>query len=286
MGSLSYAKATKIIYETPSRKNKPEKLLEDNGLIAVVGLHGLPGTTQNIYNIRFIIDSAVDEARRLYKAGVRNIMVQNVNDTPMQTIIGPDTVAHITAAAYAVRNVLPDDCVMGVSVLRDNGHALVSVASAVEADYIRPKCYVGSVTGIDGVHTGIINEVLEMRYKLKCNVQIWPDIHDRSTVPMGGVTLIDAVTQAVSMGLVDAVNIAGKSFAESLAMVDAVKEEIPGLYVNLGGGASPSNLSDVYAHYDGAFVASCFKDTGNMTGKLDDERLSNFMNIYQKIKNR
>lgn len=283
MGSLSYAQAKKIMYSTPDRKNKPEKILTDKGLIAVVGLHGLPGTTQNIHNIRFIIDSAVDEAKRLYEAGVRNIMVQNVNDTPMRTELGPDTVAHITASAYAVRNVLPDDCIMGVSVLRDNGHALVSVASAVEADYVRPKCYVGAVVGIDGVHTGIINEVLEMRYNLRCNVQIWPDIHDRSTVPIGGVTLVDAVSQAVSMGLVDAVNLAGKSFSESLAMADEVKAEFPDLYINLGGGANPNNLSDVYAHFNGAFVASCFKDTGNMTGVLDDAKLNNFMKIYKNI---
>ncbi len=283
-GPANYAIPNRIKYDTPDRPNKPANLLTKHGLCAVVGTLGLPGTTQNQYPLRHIIEVAVDEAKRLYAAGVRNIMVQNVNDVPMKIEIGPETVANMTAVAYAVRNALPDDCIMGVSVLRDNGNALVSVASAVEADFIRPKCYVGSIVGIDGLHSGIINDVLEMRYKLKCNVQIWPDIHDRSSMPLGGVTLLDAVQQAITAGLADAFSLAGKNFQESIEMVDMVKSALPDSYVFLGGGANPGNLQTVYDHYDGIYVASCLKDTGNMTGKLDDEKLKVFMDAYRNLK--
>jgi len=210
-------------------------------------------------------------------------MIQNVNDVPMYVNVGAHIVSAMSAICYAIRNTLPDDCIMGVSILRDDGEAIVSVANSTEMDYIRPKCYVGAVVGVDGVHQGIINEVLETRYKLKCNVQIFPDIHDRSTSPLGNVDIIDAVAQAVSSGLCDAVNITGKNFDESIFLAKKVKDAFPNLYVNLGGGANAKNLSVVYQHFDGLFVASCLKDTGNMTGKLDDAKLAEFMDAYYNL---
>lgn len=283
-GPGNYAIATRIKYDTPDRPGKPEKVLSPKGLIAVVGVHALPGTTQCTHTLRETIADAIDEAKRLYAAGIRNIMIQNVNDVPMAVNIGANIVTSMTAICYAVRNAIPADCVMGVSVLRDHGEILVSVAHATEMDYIRPKCYVGSVVGIDGIHHGIINDVLETRYKLKSNVAIIPDIHDRSTSPLGGVTLVDAVAQAKSAGLVDGINLAGKHFDDSLTMADEIKAAFPDLYINIGGGANPSNLETVYKHFDGIFVASCLKDTGNMTGKLDDEKLRIFMEAYNKVK--
>ena len=283
MSSANYAHANVIRYDTPDRVGKPADILQPKGLIAVVGVHALPGTTQNTHTLRQIIADAVDEAKRLYAAGIRNILIQNVNDVPMHVHVGANVVTSMSVICYAVREAIPADCVMGVSVLRDDGEVMVSVANAAEMDYIRPKCYVGAVVGIDGIHSGIINEVLETRYKLRSNVEIIPDIHDRSTTPIGGVALLDAVAQATSAGLCRAINLAGKNFDDSLKMADEVKKEFHDLYINIGGGAKPSNLKTVYEHFDGVFVASCLKDTGNMTGKLDDDKLHAFMDAYRSI---
>lgn len=213
-------------------------------------------------------------------------MIQNVNDLPMYVEVGANIISYMSVIGYAIREALPDDCVLGVSVLRDDADAMVSIASAIEADYIRPKAYVGAVVGIDGVHSGCIDRILEMRYKLRCDVQIWPDIHDRSTSPLGDVSLVDACQQAISQGLADVVIIAGKDFDESCEKIRLVKENIPGTYVFLGGGANMNNLTRVYDVADGAFVASCLKESGNMTGNLDKNKLDQFMAIYTSIANK
>jgi len=280
---LNYAITKKVTYQAEPREGMPENILAPFGLAAVVGVKALPGTTQNTLVFKQILKTAVDEARMLYDAGVRNIMIQNVNDVPMYVNVSANIISYMTVIGYAIRVALPDDCILGVSVLRDDADAMVSIASAIEADYIRPKGYVGVVVGIDGLHAGIINRVLEMRYKLKCDVHIFPDIHDRSTSPLGGVTLIDACQQAISQGLADAVIIAGKTFEESLEKIKLVKDNIPGTYVFLGGGANLDNLSQVYGAADGAFVASCLKDSGNMTGNLDKGKLNQFMEKYNEI---
>lgn len=280
---LNYALTKKVQYQDEPREGRPENLLSPYGLASVVGLKALPGTTQNELPFKMILNQAVDEAKMLYNAGIRNILIQNVNDLPMYFDVGKNIVSYMTVIGYAIREALPNDLILGVSVLRDDAEAMVAIASAIEADYIRAKGYVGALVGVDGVHDGIVNEVLEMRAKLKCDVQIWPDVHDRSTSPLGDVTLIDACQQALSYGLADALIIAGKTFAESLEKINLVKKNLPDTYVFLGGGANFDNLRKVYEAADGAFVASCLKDSGNMTGDLDQEKLDKFMDLYSEI---
>lgn len=282
---LNYAIPNKVIYQEEKREGQPENILCPFGLASVVGIKALPGTTQNTLPFKKVLNHAVQEARMLYDAGMRNIMIQNVNDLPMYVHVGTNIVSYMSVIGYAIREALPSDCVLGVSVLRDDADAMVSIASAIEADYIRPKTYVGTVVGVDGVHDGCIDRVLEMRYKLHCDVQVWPDIHDRSTSPLGDVTLIDACQQAVSQGLADALFIAGKDFNDSVERIKLVKENV-GAYVFLGGGANANNLEQVYSVADGAIVASCLKDTGNMTGNLDQQRLDQFMKAYYRIANK
>lgn len=280
---MNYAIGKKVTYQPEAREGKPEQLLAPYGLASVVGVKALPGTTQNTLRFKAVLAQAVAEAKMLYAAGVRNIMIQNVNDVPMYVNVEPNIVSYMTVIGYAIRQALPADCVLGVSVLRDDGKAMVAIADAIEADYIRPKAYVGAVVGIDGIHAGIVNDVLEMRYKLKNDVQIWPDIHDRSTSPLGDVELLDACQQALSQGLADALIITGKSFTESLERINLVKAALPDTYVFIGGGANTKNLEQVYSAADGAFVASCLKDNGNMTGDLDKTKLRDFMKVYRSV---
>jgi uncharacterized protein len=283
---LNYAITKKISYQIEPRQGQPSNLLLPYGLASVVGIQALPGTTQNTLSFKKILNKAVQEAHMLYDSGIRNIMIQNVNDLPSYVHVGTNIVSYMTVIGYAIREALADDCVLGVSVLRDDADAMVSIASAIEADYIRPKAYVGAVVGIDGIHDGCIDRILEMRYLLRCDVQIWPDIHDRSTSPLGGVSLVDACQQAISQGLADALIIAGKDFNESSEKIRLVKENIPGTYVFLGGGANINNLAQVYEMADGIFVASCLKDSGNMTGNLDKNKLDQFMQVYNNLANK
>jgi len=280
---LNYSVNQKKTYQSEPRKGRPENLLNPFGLVAVVGIQALPGTALNSLPFKKILENAVREAKMLYNAGIKHIMIQNVNDLPMYEHVGTNIVSYMTVIGYAIRNALPDDCVLGVSVLRDDAQAMVSIASAIEADFIRPKAYVGAVVGIDGIHSGIINQVLEMRHKLKCDVQIWPDIHDRSTSPLGDVSLVDACQQAISQGLADALIITGKNFQESKERVKIVKENLPNTYIFLGGGANIQNLAEVYTLWDGIFVASALKDSGNMTGNLDQNKLDQFMVVYRDV---
>lgn len=282
MGKRNSYVPNKIEYNTIERPNKPESLRQPQLLVAVVGLDALPGTSQNVLSNNQIKDIAVDEAKRLYNAGIKTIMLQNVNDLPMKKKVDVQIIAYMSAIGHAIRSELPDDCVLGVSVLKNDGAALVAVASAMEADFIRPKIYVGGMMSVSGYEKGCVDEVLEMRYLLKSNVQIWPDVHDRSGVKVGDVSIVDACEQAMVYGLGDALMITGKNFEHTIELVKDVKKHLPQSYVIIGGGANTQNLQTAFKHADGVCVASCLKATGSMTGRLDDNRLTEFMRAYNE----
>ncbi|MBR4461713.1 MAG: hypothetical protein IKS51_03955 [Erysipelotrichaceae bacterium] len=274
----NYANAGQMHFDVPQRKGKPENLFTPKQLIVSVGLRTSPA-----YEIGRICEEAIAEAKMLYEAGVRNMMLQNVKDVPMPEGSKLSAVSAMSVICKSVREAIPDDCIIGLSILKDHGEALVTVAETTGMDYIRPKCYVGAVVSYDGIHEGIISDVLETKKELQSNVEIIPDIFDRTSSPLGSTTLVEAVGQAVSFGLAKAVILTGKDFPESIEMAKKVRKAFPDLYLYLGGGANPDNLKEAYDHFDGIFVASCLKDTGNMTGRLDQEKLQAFMNAYAKI---
>jgi hypothetical protein len=136
---LNYSINKKVTYQAEPRKGQPQPLLMPFGLVSVVGIRALPGTAQNTLTFNKILEIAVREAKMLYEAGIKSIMIQNVNDLPMHVDVGKEIVAYMSAIGYAIRTALPDDCVLGVSVLRDDAEAMVGIASAIAADFIRPQ---------------------------------------------------------------------------------------------------------------------------------------------------
>ena len=273
----NYAKAEGMFFDVPQREGKTD-LFMPKQLIVSVGVKTSPA-----YEINRICEEAINEAKTLYDAGVRNLMLQNVKDVPMSDGGKMSTISAMSVICKSVREAIPSDCIIGLSILRDHGEALVTVAETTQMDYIRPKCYVGAVVSYDGIHEGIVNDVLETKKRLQSNVEIIPDIFDRTSRPIGDTTLIEAVGQAVSFGLAKAVVLTGKDFAESIEMAKTVRAAFPDLYLFLGGGANANNLKEAYNYFDGVFVASCLKDTGNMSGKLDQEKLEAFMDVYKQL---
>ena len=274
----NYAKAEQMHFDVPQRNGRPDTIHIPKQLIVSLGVRTSPA-----YEIGRICEEAIAEARILYEAGIRNLMLQNVKDVPLPEGDCLSTVSAMTVICQKIRETMPDDCILGLSILKEDGEALVTVAETTGMDYIRPKCYVGAVVSYDGIHEGIISDVLKAKKGLQSNLEIVPDIFDRTSRPLGPVTLTEAVGQATSFGLAKAVVLTGKDFMESKEMARTVRNAFPDLYLYLGGGANAGNLKEAYEYFDGIFVASCLKDTGNMTGRLDQGKLREFMDAYRQI---
>ncbi len=261
-----------------------KKAMTPKGLTAMVGLRALPGTIKyDGMPFTKITELAVNETKKLYAAGIRNIMLQNVSDLPMLEKVGPEVTAYMSAVGYAMKMAVPEDCSLGVSVLKNDGAATVAVAEAMGADYVRAKVYVGAMVSASGIECGCVDEVLAMRYKLGSSVQIWADVHDRVGTPLANVSLLDDCGLAIDKGLADALIICGKNFDESIEMIDSVKAAFPNQYVFIGGGSNPDNMATIYKHCEGIIVGSYLKEDGKIYNELDDKRLSEFMSVYDAL---
>ncbi len=253
-------------------------------LCAMLGLMPLPATLRcGGTPLSVIRRQAVSDAKAMYAAGIRNIMVQNIGDLPLLQTVGLETVANMTMLCTAVRDALPNDCKLGVSVLMNDGPASLAIAEAVSADYIRAKIYVGAMVAAGGIECGCMDAVLTLKQRLCSKVQIYADVHDRTGTPLGNVSLLEACEQALTKGLSDVLIITGKDHAESLAMIDEVKGAFPLTPVYLGGGAKPDNLCESLRRCDGVIVGSFLKTEGCIDHPLDPERMQRFMTAWNGL---
>lgn len=101
-------------------------------LIGMVHLKPLPGSYLYDGNFDEVVEHAIDEAKKLEKAGFDAIMVENFRDVPFPKTVEKITVAAMSVIAKAIREEV--SLPLGINVLRNDGIAAYSIAYAVKAD--------------------------------------------------------------------------------------------------------------------------------------------------------
>jgi uncharacterized protein len=240
-------------------------------LIGVVGFPALPGAIGHHGVARAdLIQRAVADARAYTEAGFDALMIQNLGDLPVDATVGPETIAWMTALGLAIRavNSLP----LGVCVLKNDGCAALAVAQAIEAVFVRVKVWVGAMVGAEGIVQGCAREVLQFRRRIGAEeIAIYADIHDRTGVPLAGMSLEETAHEAIWFGRADGLVITGRNEAETLDWLKRVKARVGAVPVWAGGGATASNLPGFLASADGIILASAAKVGGQMQNPVDPE---------------
>ncbi len=204
-----------------------------------------------------ILERALAEARTLAAGGVDAILLQNSGDLPPAPEGEPETIAYMSVIGAALRREV--ECPLGMNVLANGAIAALAVADAIEAAFVRIKVYVGAVVATEGLLTGAAR------------------IADRTSAPLGEMPIAVAADLALRHGHVDALIVTGYSVEDSLARIRAIKAELPGAVVLVGGGATVDNVGQFPECGDGVVVGSSVKDTGHFVGTVDPARLAAFM---------
>lgn len=253
---------------------------QNKNLAVVVGVLPLPGTHRGQgADMAEIAEAAASEAKMLYAAGIRNIMIQNANDQSFDH--RPERMAFMSAVACAVRGSVGGDCILGVSIIPNDTAGAVAVAKAAGFHYVRAKVFVGVMIRAT-VEMGTVAEALNMKDKLSCDAEIWADVHDRMGTPLGTATLLEACEQAVRCGA-DRIILTGKNVDETLSMISQAKSAMKGIKVMAGGGVSCENLSGMLGVADGVIVATSLKRDGKIDQPLDEKRVEALMNVYREL---
>jgi uncharacterized protein len=223
-----------------------------------------------------VLDAALAEARILHENGISALMIQNLGDIPVALEATREQVAWMTRIASDIR--AASNLPVGLNILENDAAAMMAVASASGADFVRIKIYVGAMMTPFGLETAKAHEAIKARNALGAdNVAIFADVHDRTGTPLASGGFIEDVEFAVRLGYADGLVLTGKSYAETLDFVRAAKSKYPKTPILVGGGVTQQNFEEVISLADGAIVSTSLKNSGSAVGRLDPVKVRQFM---------
>jgi membrane complex biogenesis BtpA family protein len=223
-----------------------------------------------------ILDAALAEAAILAENGVDGLMVQNLGDIPVALEATREQVAWMTriTADIRARFALP----VGLNMLENDAAAMMAVASASGADFVRIKIYVGTMMTPFGLETAKAHDAIKARNALGADdVAIFADVHDRTGTPLASGGFIEDVEFAVRLGYADGLVLTGKSYPETLDLVRVAKGKYPDVPMLVGGGVTRENFREVASLADGAIVSTSLKNSGSAVGRFDPVKVKEFM---------
>lgn len=250
--------------------------------IAMLQLRPLPGSYRYTgEGFSSIVEAALAEARVLADAGFHGVQLQNMGDNPSTRRVGPETVAYLTAVGAAVRGAFPQ---LSLSVLVNwDAEASLAVADAVGADFVRIEhTYTGVAVATWGLSEACCYEATRFKARIGTRAAIFADAFEPHAVPLAPRPVEEAARDAVLEGGADGLYITGRSFAESMEWLRAVRRELPDVPLFLGGGANPSNVAEALSVADGVTVATWIKG-GDMRRPVNPELARKFMDAMRRI---
>jgi len=256
----------------------------DAPVIGMVHLPPLPGAPKapadGVAAMRDALDRAAADARALDRGGVDGIMVENFGDAPFYPDDAPKhVVASVTRAATAITT--ETDLPLGINVLRNDAEAALSVAAAVDADYVRVNVHTGARVTDQGVVQGKAHETLRLRDRLGVDVGVFAETDVKHSAPLSaeGYTA-ESFADTAERGLADAVIASGRGTGEAMdpeALESVVADrDAHGLDtpVLVGSGVREDTVGDVLAVADGAIVGTALKEGGETTAPVDADRVA------------
>ena len=227
------------------------------GMIHLKPLPGSPNYDPAVYDMKKIIEFAVEEAKILEEAGINGLQIENYWDEPFLKgeKIGYETCTSMTAAACAIaQNV---NIPIGINV------------------------------HMNGLTEGVGGELARYRRMLDAkDVQMFCDVnvkhgshyivHDRTV----GELAYDAQEQGA-----DSIIITGFStgVAPTREKVAKARKNIK-IPVLLGSGINIQNAQELLSVSDGAIIGSAFKTDGDMKKKMSFQRARDFIKEVEKLR--
>ena len=257
-------------------------------IIGVIHLKPLPGAPRYDGSpVREVYEAARADARTLSAGGVDGIIVENASDLPFARPedIGPETVAGLSAAVLAVRDVtsLP----IGITCVANGVIPALAVAKATGAAWVRANQWVNAYVANEGLMDGPAPRAMRYRAAIRAGeVRIFADVH----VKFGAhaITADRSVPeQATDAEWFDAdVLIASGTRTGSPTQPKEVEQVKAGtnLPVIVGSGLSAEQVPHLFRIADGAIVGQWLKQDGVWWNPVDPHRVDALMSAVRKIR--
>lgn len=248
------------------------------GMVHCWPLPGAPGYTG--YGIDTIIEHAVRDAEALAAGGVDGLIVENMWDIPFRA--GPHIPAESIAAqavvARAVRQAI--DLPLGINLVHNGGTALLGIALAAGACFIRVCMFTGAGVWDAGQwDEGCAAELLRRRKELHAeHIKLFADVDKKHSVRFPGIDLATHIEWTRFFGA-DALIISGRMTGDApdLEKVRNAKALAGDSPVLIGSGADEHTIGAFMQIADGVIVGSSIKEQGRCENPVDITRVRRFV---------
>lgn len=244
------------------------------GMVHCWPLPGAPGYTG--YGMQSIIDHALRDAHALAEGGVDGLIVENMWDIPFRAgpHLQPESIASQAVVAAAVRRAV--DLPMGINLVHNGGVALLGIALASGADFIRVCMFTGAGVWDAGQwDEGCAAELMRRRKELHAeHIKLFADVDKKHSVRFPGIDLATHIEWTRFCGA-DALIVSGRMTGDApdLGKVREAKVLAGNRPLLIGSGADASNIAAFFSVADGVIVGTSIKEQGRCEHPVSVERV-------------
>jgi membrane complex biogenesis BtpA family protein len=248
------------------------------GMVHCWPMPGAPGYTG--YGVQTIIDHALRDAEKLVEGGVDGLIVENMWDIPLRAgpDIQPESIAAHAVVAAAVRRAV--SLPMGINLVHNGGVALLGIAIASGADFIRVCMFTGAGVWDAGEwDEGCAADLMRRRKELDAeHIRLIADVDKKHSVRFPGIDLATHIEWTRFFGA-DALIVSGRMTGDApdLGKVREAKALAGDRPLLIGSGADETNIAAFMSVADGVIVGSSVKVGGVCENEVDLERVRRFV---------
>lgn len=249
------------------------------GMVHLWPLPGAPGYTG--YGMETIVEQAVRDATALAEGGCHGLIVENMWDVPFRAgaHVQPESIAAQAVAAAKVREAVPQ-LPLGINLVHNGGVALLAIAIAAGASFIRVCMFTGAgVWDAGSWDEGCAADLMRRRKELHAeHIKLFADVDKKHSVRFPGIDLPTHMEWTRFFGA-DAMIISGRMTGDApdLEKVREAKRLAGDTPILLGSGTSEQNVGAFMEIADGVIVGSSIKVDGEIANPVDAERVRRFV---------
>lgn len=249
------------------------------GMVHCWPLPGAPGYRG--YGMDTIIERAIADAYALAEGGCHGLIVENMWDIPFRAgpHVQPESIAAQAVVAHAVRQAVPE-LPLGINLVHNGGVALLGIAIAAGASFIRVCMFTGAgVWDAGSWDEGCAADLLRRRAELHAeHIKIFADVDKKHSVRFPGIDLETHIEWTTFFGA-DALIVSGRMTGDApdIAKVRAARAKAGSAPILLGSGTDEHNIAAFMQVADGAIVGSSIKQSGQIANPVDVERVRRFV---------
>jgi membrane complex biogenesis BtpA family protein len=174
---------------------------------------------------------------------------------------------------------------LGINLVHNGGTALLGVAVAAGAAFIRVCMFTGAgVWEAGSFDEGCAAELLRRRKELSAeNIKILADVDKKHSVRFPGIDLATHIEWTRFSGA-DALIVSGRMTGDApdLGKVEEAKRLAGDRPVLIGSGATEENVAAFLGVADGIIVGSSIKEGGKIENPVDAGRVSRFVRAARR----